>query len=176
MYWYELLFLWTQCYVILTVLNVCTSIGWIIFSHSYLHVTHDEISVCLAIWLIWWTNIFVIKMINTPGHVLSPGWPLCKRSGLTLIEVSQHAYSSYQASSLPFIFYHVILATWCNWLDFYWCWIKFCLSLSLSLDTHRPTQVTLSHHTHPYPLQSHSSTMHTQPYPYPQFLTIHSLP
>ena len=68
-------------------------------------------------------------MINTPGHVLSPGWPLCKRSGLTLIEVSQHAYSSYQASSLPFIFYHVILATWCNWLDFYWCWIKFCLSL-----------------------------------------------
>ena len=133
MYWYELLFLWTQCYVILTVLNVCTSIGWIIFSHSYLHVTHDKISVCLAIWLIWWTNIFVIKMINTPGHVLSPGWPLCKRSGLTLIEVSQHAYSSYQASSLPFIFYHVILATWCNWLDFYWCWIKFCLSLSLSL-------------------------------------------
>ena len=133
MYWYELLFLWTQCYVILTVLNVCTSIGWIIFSHSYLHVTHDKISVCLAIWLIWWTNIFVIKMINTPGHVLSPGWPLCKWSGLTLIEVSQHAYSSYQASSLPFIFYHVILATWCNWLDFYWCWIKFCLSLSLSL-------------------------------------------
>ena len=125
MYWYELLFLWTQCYVILTVLSVCTSIGWIIFSHSYLHVTHDEISVCLAIWLIWWTNIFVIKMINTPGHVLSPGWPLCKRSGLTLIEVSQHAYSSYQAFSLPFIFYHVILATWCNWLDFYWCWIKF---------------------------------------------------
>ena len=117
----------------LTVLNVCTSIGWIIFSHSYLHVTHDKISVCLAIWLIWWTNIFVIRMINTPGHVLSPGWPLCKRSGLTLIEVSQHAYSSYQASSLPFIFYHVILATWCNWLDFYWCWIKFCLSLSLSL-------------------------------------------
>ena len=131
MYWYELLFLWTQCYVILTVLNVCTSIGWIIFSHSYLHVTHDKISVCLAIWLIWWTNISVIKMINTPGHVLSPGWPLCKRSGLTLIKVSQHAYSSYQASSLPFIFYHVILATWCNWLDFYWCWIKFCLSLSL---------------------------------------------
>ena len=125
--------MWTQCYVILTVLNVCTSIGWIIFSHSYLHVTHDKISVCLAIWLIWWTHIFVIKMINTPGHVLSPGWPLCKRSGLTLIEVSQHAYSSYQASSLPFIFYHVILATWCNWLDFYWCWIKFCLSLSLSL-------------------------------------------
>ena len=125
MYWYELLFLWTQCYVILTVLNVCTSIGWILFSHSYLHVTHDKISVCLAIWLIWWTNISVIKMINTPGHVLSPGWPLCKRSGLTLIEVSQHAYSSYQASSLPFIFYHVILATWCNWLDFYWCWIKF---------------------------------------------------
>ena len=85
------------------VLNVCTSIGCIIFSHSYLHVTHDEISVCLAIWLIWWTNIFVIKMINTPGHVLSPGWPLRKRSGLTLIEVSQHAYSSYQAFSLPFI-------------------------------------------------------------------------
>ena len=133
MYWYELLFLWMQCYVILTVLNVCTSIGWIIFSHSYLHVTHDKISVCLAIWLIWWTNIFFIKMINTPGHVLSPGWPQSKRSGLTLIEVSQHAYSSYQASSLPFIFYHVILATWCNWLDFYWCWIKFCLSLSLSL-------------------------------------------
>ena len=139
MYWYELLFLWTQCYVILTVLNVCTSIGWIIFSHSYLHVTHDKISVCLAIWLIWWTNISVIKMINTPGHVLSPGWPLCKRSGLTLIEVSQHAYSSYQASSLPFIFYHVILATWCNWLDFYWCWIKFCLSLSLSLASKAPT-------------------------------------
>ena len=133
MYWYELLFLWIQCYVILTVLNVCTSIGWIIFSHSNLHVTHDEISVCLAIWLIWWKNIFVIKMINTRGHVLSPGWPLCKRSGLTLIEVSQHAYSSYQVFSLPFIFYHVILATWCNWLDFYWCWIKFCLSLSLSL-------------------------------------------
>ena len=110
-----------------------SGIGWIIFSHSYLHVTHDKISVCLAIWLIWWTNIFVIKMINTPGHVLSPGWPLYKRSGLTLIEVSQHAYSSYQASSLPFIFYHVILATWCNWFDFYWCWIKSCLSLSLSL-------------------------------------------
>ena len=133
MYWYELLFLRTQCYMILTVLNVCTNIGWIIFSHSFLHVTHDEISVCLSIWLIWWTNIFVIKMINTPGHVLSPGWPLCKRSGLTLIEVSQHAYSSYQAFSLPFIFHHVILATWCNWLDFYWCWIKFCLSLSLNI-------------------------------------------
>ena len=133
MYWYELLFLWTQCYVFLTVLNVCTSIGWIIFSHSYLHATHDEIYVCLAIWLIWWTNIFVIKMINTPGHVLSPGWPLCKRSGLSLIEVSQHAYSSYQAFSLPFIFYHVIFATWCNWLDFYWCWIKLCLSLSLRM-------------------------------------------
>ena len=29
-------------------------------------------------------------------------------------------------------FYHVIFATWCNWLDFYWCWIKFCLSLSLN--------------------------------------------
>ena len=91
-----------------------------------------KISVCLAIWLIWWTNTFVIKIINTPGHVLSPGWPLCKRSGLTLIEVSQHAYSSYQAFSLPFISYHIILATWCNWLDFYWCWIKFCLSLSLN--------------------------------------------
>ena len=135
MCWYELLILWTQCYVILTVLNVCISIGWIIFSHSYLHVAHDEISVCLAIWLIWWTNIFVIKMINTPGYVLSPGWPQCKRSGLTLIEVSQHAYSSYQALSLPFIFYLVILATWCNWPDLYWCWIKFCLSLPRSKHT-----------------------------------------
>ena len=27
----------------------------------------------------------------------------------------------------------LIFATWCNWRDFYWCWIKFCLSLSLSL-------------------------------------------
>ena len=72
----------------------------------------------LYVWL------FVVKMINTPGHVLSPGWPLCKRLSLTLIEVSQHAYPSYQAFSLPFIFYHVILATWCNWLDFYWCWIN----------------------------------------------------
>ena len=27
---------------------------------------------------------------------------------MTLIEVSKHAYSSYQAFSLPFIFYHVI--------------------------------------------------------------------
>ena len=35
-------------------------------------------------------------------------WPLCKRSGLTLIEVSQHAY---QAFSLPFISFHVIF---CN--------------------------------------------------------------
>ena len=35
-------------------------------------------------------------------------------------------------------FYHVILATWCNWLDFYWCWIKFCLSLSLSLNKKWP--------------------------------------
>ena len=158
MYWCELLFLWTQCYVILTVLNVCTSIGWIIFSHSYLHVTHDEISrhrenfwaftgpkrdfglillilnmiihrsftgpthllsanvrgpvsfvvsEYLYAWLFGWFDgqtFFVIKVINTPGHVLSPGWPLCKRSGLTLIEVSQHAYSSYQAFSLPFIF------------------------------------------------------------------------
>ena len=52
----------------------------------------------LYVWL------FVIIMINTPGHVLSPGWPLCTRSGLTLIEVSQHAYSSYQAFSLLFIF------------------------------------------------------------------------
>ena len=25
----------------------------------------------------------------------------------------------------------LIFATWCNWRDFYWCWIKFCLSLSL---------------------------------------------
>ena len=24
----------------------------------------------------------------------------------------------------------VFLATWCNWFAFYWCWIKFCLSLS----------------------------------------------
>ena len=111
MYWYQLLFLWTQCYVILTVLNACTSIWWIIFPHSYLHVTHDEISVCLTIRLIWWTNIIVIKMINTPGHVLSPGGPLCKRSGLTLIEVSQHAYSLYQAFSLPSIFRQVIV---CN--------------------------------------------------------------
>ena len=60
----------------------------------------------LYAWLFGWFDgqtFFVIKMINTPGHVLSPGWPLCKRSGLTLIEVSQHAYSSYQAFSLPFI-------------------------------------------------------------------------
>ena len=28
----------------------------------------------------------------------------------------------------------LIFATWCNWRDFYWCWIKFCLSLSLSLN------------------------------------------
>ena len=27
----------------------------------------------------------------------------------------------------------LIFATWCNWRDFYWCWIKFCLSLSLSV-------------------------------------------
>ena len=47
-------------------------------------------------------------MINTPGHVLSPGWLLRKRSGLTLIEVSQHAYSSYQAFIMPFVFYHII--------------------------------------------------------------------
>ena len=32
-----------------TFANACTSIWWIIFPHSYLHVTHDEISVCLAI-------------------------------------------------------------------------------------------------------------------------------
>ena len=29
----------------------------------------------------------------------------------------------------------LIFATWCNWRDFYWCWIKFCLSLGLSLYT-----------------------------------------
>ena len=132
MYWYQLLFLWTQCCVILTVLNVCTTIWWIIFPHSFLHVTHDEISVCLAIWLIWWTYSIVIKMINTPGHVVSPGWPLCKPLGLILIEVSQHAYSSYRVFSLLFILHYVFLPTWCNWLDFYWCWIKFCLSLSVS--------------------------------------------
>ena len=88
-----------------SILNACTSIWWIIFPHSYLHVTHDEISVCLAVWLIWWTNIIVIRMINTPGDV-----PV----------VSQHAYSSYQAFSLPVIFHHVnFFATWCNWLNFY---------------------------------------------------------
>ena len=42
-------------------------------------------------------------MINTPARVLSLGWLLCKWSGLTLIEVSQHAYLSYQAFS---VFYH----------------------------------------------------------------------
>ena len=46
-------------------------------------------------------------MINTPGHVLSSGWPLCKLSGMTLLEVSQHAYLSYQAFSLFFIYHHV---------------------------------------------------------------------
>ena len=87
---------------------------WIIFPHSYLHVTHDEISVCLDIWLIWWANIIVIKIINTPGHVLSPGWPLCKQLGLTLIKVSQYAYLSYQAFRLsrPFIFCNLEQLTW----------------------------------------------------------------
>ena len=35
----------------------------------------------------------------------------------------------------------LIFATWCNWWDFYWCWIKFCLSLSLSLN------LSLSHYS-----------------------------
>ena len=83
--------------------------------------------------LTWWTVIIVFRMINTPGHVLSSGWPLCKRSGLTLIEVSQHAYLSYQALVYFWFTTMLIFATWCNWRDFYWCWIKFCLSLSLSL-------------------------------------------
>ena len=79
----------------------------IISPDRYSDVTHDEISVCLAIWLMWWTNIIVIRMINTPAHVLSPGWLLCKRSGPTSTEVFQHAYSSYQALSLPLIFHQV---------------------------------------------------------------------
>ena len=145
MYWYQFFFLWTQCCVILTVLNACTTIWWIIFPHSYLHVTHDEISVCLAILLIWWTNIIAIKMINTPGHVLSPWWYLCKRSGLTLIEVSQHAYSSYQAFKSTFYFLPCyFFATWCNRLDFYLCWIKLCPSLSLSLNL----RINFHHHCH----------------------------
>ena len=58
--------------------------------------------------------------------------PLCKRSGLTLIEVpNMHIY---QIRLLVYVWFTnmLIFATWCNWRDFYWCWIKFCLSLSLS--------------------------------------------
>ena len=62
-----------------------------------------------------------------------PGWPLCKRPGMTLIEVSQHAYLPYQAFGLSLIYHHVYFATWCTCLNMYLCWIKFCLSLSLSL-------------------------------------------
>ena len=47
MYWYQLLFLWTQCYVVITVLNVCTSIWWIIFPHSYLLRLRLRLRQCL---------------------------------------------------------------------------------------------------------------------------------
>ena len=53
-------------------------------------------NVCMYGYLLTgWTVIIVFRIINTPGHVLSSGWPLCKRSGLTLIKVSQDAYLSY---------------------------------------------------------------------------------
>ena len=57
--------------------------------------------------VIWWININVITMINTPGPVLSPSWPLYKQSGLTLMEVSQYAHLSYQAFSIPLTYHHV---------------------------------------------------------------------
>ena len=50
----------------------------------------------------------MIRMINTPGHLRSV-WPLCKRSDRTLTEVSQHAYVSYLALSLPLIYHHIDL-------------------------------------------------------------------
>ena len=46
----------------------------------------------------------VIRMFDTLGYVLSPGRPLCERSGPTFIEVSQNAYLSYQAFGLPLIY------------------------------------------------------------------------
>ena len=113
------------------------------WSYVFLALTHRRRPYCTRC-----TSSYRYKqtMIERVWHAGHPLWPQCKRSGLTLIEVSQHAYSSYQAFSLPSIFYHVIFfATWCNWLDFYWCWIKFCLSLSLSLSLRLLLAGSLSH-------------------------------
>ena len=80
-------------------------VNWI---SSYLLTCATRYNVCMYGYVLTlWAVIIVVSMINTPVHVLSSGWPLCKRSDLTLIEVSEHAYLSYQAFSLFLVYHHV---------------------------------------------------------------------
>ena len=59
-------------------------------------------------------------------RVASPGWPLCKQSGLTLIEVSQHTYLSYQALVVYLWFTTMlILQPGCTFRNISLSWIKF---------------------------------------------------
>ena len=62
-----------------------------------LRAAHTPSKVHITIWnadVCWYgvQNGIVITMINIPGHVLSSGWPLYKRSEITLIMVSKYAY------------------------------------------------------------------------------------
>ena len=119
--------------------------------HSYFHVTCNEGFMYLVIRLIWWTHIIFIRVIVIPSRVLCIGWPLCKTSGLTLIDASQHAFSSYQAFSFPMIVHHVgFLQPGVNDLIFIdvqfnsiWVWVWSCLSLSVIFH-HAPTGSDLS--------------------------------
>ena len=94
--------------------------------------------------LTWWTVTIVFRMINTPGHVLSSGWPLLKRSGLTLIKVSQHAYLSCQAFSLFLVYHHV---DFCNlmWLMWFLLMLNKILSESESAECRIRTHQGLRH-------------------------------
>ena len=65
------------------------------------------------------TAIFKNKCLTLLAMCSPTKWPLCKRSGMTLIEVSQHAYFSYQAFSLSLICHHVYFATWCTSIFIY---------------------------------------------------------
>ena len=92
------------------------------------------INVCMAICWRYKQSSLLSEWLTLLAMYSPSGWPLCKRSGLTLIEVSQYVYLSYQAFSLPrFITMLIFFAIWCNSLEFYWRWVKVCLPVSLSL-------------------------------------------
>ena len=115
---------------------------------------------CLYVYLLmrWTKRSWSSECLTVLAMCSPPGWPLCKGSDMTLIKVSQHAYLSYQAFSLSLIYYHVYFETWCICLNIYLCWIKFCLSLSLSLSLCSAFKLRHPHKkideiTYPFPMQ-----------------------